>query len=47
MTEHIWTLYIIEYIDIQLNSRSVNAQHIIPNIHNYFIEKLTSLTSPE
>ena len=32
MTDHIWTLYVIKIYRYQPN--------IIPNIHNYFIEKL-------
>ena len=41
MAEHIWTLYIIKYTDIQFNSRLVKTQHIIPDSHNYFLENLT------
>ena len=41
MAEHIWTLYIITYTDIQFNSRLVKTQHIITDSHNYFIENLT------
>ena len=38
MAEHIWTLYIITYTDIQFNSRLVKTQHIIiTDSHNYFI----------
>ena len=40
MAEHIWTRYIIQYIDIQFNSRLVKTQHIIPDSHNYFIDNL-------
>ena len=40
MAEHIWTLYIITYTDIQFNGRLVKTQHIISDSHNYFIYKI-------
>ena len=45
MVGHIWTLCIIQYIDIQFNSRLVKTHHIIPDVHNYFIENLSEIHS--
>ena len=42
MAEHIWTLYIIQiYNSIVL--RLVKTQHIIPDSHNYYKNKIKKI----